>query len=62
MRGDLNPQDGMLSSLSPAARVPATHPLRQITTLADAALQEWSATLDALYRTEGRPSIPRSVC
>jgi len=58
MRGDLNPQNGLCSSLSPEARVPKTHPLRQINAMADAVLQELSPTVDVMYRADGRPSIP----
>jgi len=58
MRGDLNPQNGLFSYLSPEARVPATHPLRRIKVMADTVLQELSPIFDAMYSVEGRPSIP----
>jgi transposase len=58
MRGDVNPQDGMLSYLSAEARVPATHPLRQVKAMADAVLRALSPTCDAMYSQAGRPSIP----
>jgi transposase len=58
MRGEVVQQQAMFSYLSPEARVPASHPLRAIKTMADEALQALSATLDQMYSTIGRPSIP----
>jgi transposase len=58
MRGDVNPQDGLFSYLSPDARVPATHPLRRIKAMAETVLRELSPTVDAMYSTTGRASIP----
>jgi hypothetical protein len=48
MRGEVVQQQAMFSDLSPEARVPASHPLRAIKTMADEALQALSATLDQL--------------
>ena len=45
MRGQASGQEAMWSYVSPDARVPASHPVRQIKQLADAALE----TLDRLY-------------
>ena len=39
MRGSLSGQPMLFSSLSPDARVPATHPLRPIKAMADEVLQ-----------------------
>ena len=39
MRGSLSGQPMLFSSLSPDARVPATHPLRPLKTMADEVLQ-----------------------
>jgi len=58
MRGDDQQTGHLFSYLSPDARVPATHPLRAIRTLTDAALAEVSRAFDALYSDTGRPSIP----
>src|SRR5438445_13405472 len=58
MRGIDRKQGSMLMLLSPESRVPATHPLRAIKKLADAALVELSPTFDAMYSGVGRPSIP----
>ncbi|WP_447973842.1 transposase [Nitrospira sp. Kam-Ns4a] len=58
MRGELNPQQALFSSVSPEARVPATHPLRAIKTLADQVLAFLSPTFDKMYSQMGRPSIP----
>jgi transposase len=48
----------MLRLLSPEDRVPQNHPLRAIKRLAEAALEEISPLLDAMYSEAGRPSIP----
>src|SRR5713226_7485187 len=58
MRGIDRKQGSMLMLLSPESRVPATHPLRAIKKLADAALVELNPTFDAMYSGVGRPSIP----
>jgi transposase len=48
----------MWSYVSPEARVPATHPIRAIKRVADAALQMLERTFTAMYSRVGRPSIP----
>jgi hypothetical protein len=48
----------MFSYVSPEERVAASHPLRRIKGLADAALRSLSRTFDRMYAREGRPSIP----
>jgi transposase len=58
MRGENTKQSSMLMLMSPETRVPATHPLRGIKKLADAALGELSAVFDEMYSAIGRPSIP----
>jgi transposase len=58
MRGENTKQSSMLMLMSPETRVSATHPLREIKRLADAALRELSPNLDAMYSSVGRPSIP----
>ncbi len=58
MRGADEKQSSMLCLLSPESRVPATHPLRAIKKLADAALVELSPLFDEMYSAVGRPSIP----
>jgi transposase len=58
MRGSESKQSSMLCLMSPESRVPQRHPLRAIKALAEAALDEISPLLDAMYSTEGRPSIP----
>jgi len=58
MRGQDTKQATMLSLQSPETRVPASHPLRRIKVLADAALKELSPTFDAMYSPVGRASIP----
>ena len=57
MRGEVRPQDGMFSYVSPEPRVPAEHPLRQIKADADQALRAISTDLDGLYASAGSPSI-----
>jgi len=58
MRGENTKQSSMLMLMSPESRVPETHPLRAIKRLADAALRELSPVFDAMYATDGRPSVP----
>ncbi len=58
MRGENTKQSSMLMLMSPETRVPATHPLRGIKKLADAALAELSPVFDEMYSSVGRPSIP----
>lgn len=57
MRGEINPQDGMFSYVSPDRRVPQGHPLRRIKADADEALRAIDGELDELYGSTGRPSI-----
>jgi len=57
MRGEISPQDGMFSYVSPERRVPVDHPLRRIKADADQALRAISGELDELYGSTGRPSI-----
>ena len=58
MRGENTKQSSMLMLMSPETRIPATHPLRAIKKLADAALAKLSPVFDAMYASGGRPSIP----
>ena len=48
----------MFSVVSPSKRVAADHPLRRIKAMADEILAELSPTVDAMYSSVGRPSIP----
>ena len=47
----------MFSYLSPEDRVPASHPLRPVRMMVDAALKELSMVFDEMYTAFGRPSI-----
>ncbi len=58
MRGRFHDQGGLFSYLSPEARVPPRHPLRQIRELVRTVLKEPSVSFGKLYSSEGRPSIP----
>jgi transposase len=58
MRGENTKQSSMLMLMSPETRVPASHPLRGIKKLADAALADLSPVFDAMYSSVGRPSLP----
>jgi transposase len=58
MRGHEKKQSSMLCLISPADRVPADHPLREIKALVDEVLRQLSHAFDAMYAAEGRPSIP----
>src|SRR5450756_1035160 len=58
MRGDDVQQEAMFSYLSPEARVPQDHPLRPIRKMVNQALAELDGEFQAMYSSEGRPSIP----
>ena len=58
MRGDSTQQLEMLSPMTPDAFVPNGHPIRDIRTIVDRALEELSPVFDAMYAQVGRPSIP----
>jgi transposase len=58
MRGRFRDQGGLFSYLSPEARVPPRHPLRQIRELVRTVLKDLSPSFGKLYSSEGRPSIP----
>jgi len=57
MRGQLAPQSSMFHYFSAESRVPTDHPLRKVKKLADRALKAISLELDAVYSSQGRPSI-----
>ena len=58
MRGEQDSQVDLLTTTSPGKRVPATHPIREIKLLADAALRKLDQVFDEMYASNGRPSIP----
>src|SRR6201993_1638712 len=58
MRGAFADQGGLFSYISPEARVPANHPLRQVRELVRDVLSDLNRSLGRLYASEGRPSIP----
>ena len=58
MRGKVERQITMLSSLTPDQLVPQDHPIRHIKPIIDAALNELSPTFNQMYAEMGRPSIP----
>ena len=58
MRGAFVDQGGLFSYILPEARVPKSHPLRKVRELVREVLGELNRTLDRLYASEGRPSIP----
>jgi transposase len=57
MRGTDDRQEGLFSYVSLESRIPENHPLRPIRRLFDDALQSVTAEFDAVYATDGRPSI-----
>jgi transposase len=58
MRGVEPQQSTMFSYVALEERVPRDHPLRPVRAMVDRALVALSPTFDAIYATEGRPSIP----
>lgn len=58
MRGLFRDQGGLFSYISPEVRVPKNHPLRKIRELVRDVLSDLSRSLERLYASEGRPSIP----
>jgi len=58
MRGNEQVQAEMFSYVTPAQRVPQSHPLRPIRQMVDAALRELTAEFEAMYSSVGRPSVP----
>ena len=58
MRGFDQRRDGLFSYVRPESRIPKSHPLRVIRTLADAALVALDDQFATLYSETGRPSIP----
>ena len=58
MRGRLENQVVMLSSLTPDQLVPQDHPIRRIKPIVDQALKDMSPTFNRMYAELGRPSIP----
>ena len=58
MRGFDQRHDGLFSYVRPESRIPKTHPLRVIRTLADQALASLDDQFAALYSENGRPSTP----
>jgi transposase len=58
MRGEIDPQMGLLTLTTPEKRVPADHPIRAIKRLADEALRRLDPVFDAMYAGIGRPSTP----
>ncbi|MFH1483615.1 MAG: transposase, partial [Chloroflexota bacterium] len=58
MRGKVERQVTMLSSLTPDELVPRDHPIRHIKPIVDEALSELSLTFSRMYAEVGRPSIP----
>jgi transposase len=57
MRGEDQQNQTLFSYVRPDSRVPANHPLRLIRRVTDAALADLSSQFDAMYASEGRPSI-----
>lgn len=58
MRGTIRRQQALLMVGSLDERIPATHPLRQIKSLADVVLARMARQFEAMYSGVGRPSVP----
>jgi len=57
MRGEDQQNHTLFSYVRPDSRIPASHPLRLIRDVTDAALASLSSDFGAMYAIEGRPSI-----
>lgn len=58
MRGKTSGQKTLLMVGSWEERIPERHPIRRIKGLAERALRELEPTLEAMYASVGRPSVP----
>ena len=58
MRGEDRVSGSLFSYVDLDARVPAKHPLRAMRDLVNSSLAAMDASFSALYKAEGRPSIP----
>ncbi len=58
MRGTPDRQLSLLSSLSTEDLIPADHPIRRIRVVVDTVLADLDDTFEAMYSTQGRPSVP----
>ncbi len=58
MRGKPRRQEMIFSYISIEDRIPSDHPLRAIRRMVDPMLAELSPRFDAIYSSDGRPSIP----
>jgi transposase len=57
MRGEDLQNSTLFSHVRPDSRIPANHPLRLIRKITNTALKSLSDQFDAVYATDGRPSI-----
>lgn len=58
MRGDVDQQAIMFTTMTPDQFVPSDHPIREIKRIVDAALAQLSPVFNQMYSKVGRPSIP----
>jgi len=58
MRGQDRTSGSLFSYVDLDARVPSNHPLRAMRELVNASLAAMDASFEALYKADGRPSIP----
>lgn len=61
MRGVVDDQLAMLSTLSAEDLIPGDHPIRRIKAFVDGVLEELDGELGAMYPDRGRPSVPPEV-
>ena len=61
MRGTVDDQLAMLSTLSAEDLIPGDHPIRRIKAFVDEVLGELDGELGAMYPDRGRPSVPPEV-
>ena len=58
MRGSVDPQMALLTTVSTEDLIPADHPIRRIRVVVDTVLAGMDATFEKMYSSQGRRSVP----